>query len=416
MSNVKCYRVKTNPNSEETVINVKMAQHYDMLDVLSVSIKLNDKESDVYIKNSAKYGVIVGRVLANNGYGVPNAKISVFIPKDEEETDTIINYYYPFTTVTDKTMEGVRYNLLEDYGTFFDKNTLLDNLYAKKIFEKYYKYTATTNESGDYMIYGVPVGNQLLHMDIDLSNIGIISQTPRDMIGQGFSKDLFESYTTFKKSTDLDSLPQILTQNASVYVYPFTGDDSDETVSITRHDFNLSYEFKPTCVFLGSVIGDTSKNGISKECRISENSGDMTQLTTGRGKIEMIRKTIDGNIETLNIDDGNLIDGNGTWYFNIPMNLNYKITDEYGKLVDSDEFGKGIPTETQIRFRITMDSNGLNQGEKRGSYLIPNNPSGTTKADYNFNNSTNDESFVVMKTNKVYSIKQFIPRYEKLGI
>ena len=41
---------------------------------------------------------------------------------------------------------------------------------------KYYKYTTRTNEAGDYMIFGVPVGSQTIHVDIDLSDIGILSQ------------------------------------------------------------------------------------------------------------------------------------------------------------------------------------------------------------------------------------------------
>ena len=42
-----------------------------------------------------------------------------------------------------------------------------------EMFDKYYRYTTVTNESGDYMIFGVPVGEQVLHVELDLSDIGI---------------------------------------------------------------------------------------------------------------------------------------------------------------------------------------------------------------------------------------------------
>ena len=37
----------------------------------------------------------------------------------------------------------------------------------KQVFEKYYKYTTKTNDSGDFMLFGVPTGNQTVFVDID---------------------------------------------------------------------------------------------------------------------------------------------------------------------------------------------------------------------------------------------------------
>jgi hypothetical protein len=41
-------------------------------------------------------------------------------------------------------------------GTFFDREDVLVNPNYIEVFDKYYKYTALTNESGDFMIFGVP--------------------------------------------------------------------------------------------------------------------------------------------------------------------------------------------------------------------------------------------------------------------
>ena len=37
-----------------------------------------------------------------------------------------------------------------------------------------------TNQAGDFMIYGVPIGEQQIIMDVDLSDIGCFSFLPQD--------------------------------------------------------------------------------------------------------------------------------------------------------------------------------------------------------------------------------------------
>ena len=68
----------------------------------------------MYIRDfNADYGVLVGRVIANGGIGIPNAKISIFIPLSDEDADNgEITSIYPYKTPRDKNYEGKRYNLL----------------------------------------------------------------------------------------------------------------------------------------------------------------------------------------------------------------------------------------------------------------------------------------------------------------
>jgi hypothetical protein len=42
------------------------------------------------------------------------------------------------------------------------------------------------------MIWGVPIGNQTIHVDVDLSDIGCFSLRPYDFIRQGVGVDAFE--------------------------------------------------------------------------------------------------------------------------------------------------------------------------------------------------------------------------------
>ena len=104
-------RIRTNVGSQsDTYITTKIEQNFDFIEILS--LKLSQEE--VYRKYCSDYGVIIGRVTVNsNGFGVPNAKVSVFIPVSEEDKlDLEIFGLYPYEVITDKNVDGVRYNLL----------------------------------------------------------------------------------------------------------------------------------------------------------------------------------------------------------------------------------------------------------------------------------------------------------------
>jgi hypothetical protein len=294
----KSYRIKANVG-QDTNIMVNLDQSYNVFEILS--LKLTDE--DTYKLHSANYGVIVGRVLANGGFGVPNAKISVFIEGVFDESTTLETAtIYPYSTTSDVNSDGVRYNLLPDnqaddchqvVGTFPNKTYMLDNDSIIDVFDKYYVYTTRTNNSGDYMICGVPVGTYTLHMDLDLSDCGILSQKPRDFVYKGYTIEQFESPTKFKGGTDYNNLSQIFTQDQIVNVNPFWGNDSlGETIGITRADIDVNFKFEPTCVFIGSIVSDNSSNGFSKKCIPTENMGNMEELVTGEGKIEMIGRRL----------------------------------------------------------------------------------------------------------------------------
>lgn len=420
------YRIRTSASSnKDVVINIPINGTYDMFEILSLELS----QKNMYKLPQSGYGVLIGRVLANGNFGVPNAKISVFIPYDGNGIDDEYNIY-PYSRVSDVNYDDVRYNLLssdtddschQDVGTFPTKRFVLDNGAVIDVFEKYYKYTTSTNKAGDYMIYGVPVGVNELHVDVDLSDIGVLSQTPRDMIYKGYDINQFESPSKFKKSENLNSLPQIYSQNKSVYVYPFWGDTTDTTTdaSVTRCDIKIDYKFEPTCVFMGSVVTDSGENGITKRCIPTAKAGKMSELRAGEGVIEMIRKTPTGKVEYFSVQGNKLIDGDGVWCYQIPMNLDYVMTDEFGNIVPTDDPENGIPTRTCVRFRVSLTETGdEGVGFKRARYLIPNNPDidgsyDDKKIDYEFGSLTKDDSYRDLLWNHVYTVKSYIPRLQK---
>ena len=130
--NINTYRIHTGIGSDApNVLNVKLQQTYDMLEVLS--LKLN--QTNTYNFYESSYGIVVGRVLANDAFGIPNAKVSIFIEVDDAES-IAAKGIYPFTSIRDADANGVRYNLLPDeqisacyqnVGTFPNKRLVLDN-------------------------------------------------------------------------------------------------------------------------------------------------------------------------------------------------------------------------------------------------------------------------------------------------
>ena len=70
------YRIRTTPGQDKNLV-IQVDQDFEQLEILSLKIR----QDDVYLRMCADYGVIAGRVFANNGYGLPNAKVPDDIEK-----------------------------------------------------------------------------------------------------------------------------------------------------------------------------------------------------------------------------------------------------------------------------------------------------------------------------------------------
>jgi len=406
----KSIRLRTEPGLSKN-ISVKIEQEFDTIDFLSLQIT----QQEAYRNFCSDYGVVAGRVIANDGFGIANARVSIFIPlSDEDAEDPTISQIYPYVTPTDQNDDGVRYNLLPrvgknffvrvkipndangdeqnpitvsptynvtslgtfvagsswelvpfagqsgvggfaiyqrevignsgpkvPVGTFPTKFEILDDDTFLEVYDKYYRLSTKTNDAGDYMIFGVPVGTKTVHMDVDLSDTGSVSLTPADFISQGFSPDLFTDGGGFPSSTNLDSLPQIESQNLSVDVVPFWGDLEQCEIGITRLDFNLNKKIVPSALLVfqaftngsgflrvdNNLIGDGNSNDyrsigkmIPLDVTVACTRGAVTAEITKQEKFQ----------------DGNVI-------LSLPMYSDFKFTNEEGELVDGED-GKGVPT------------------------------------------------------------------------
>ncbi len=317
------YRIRTDFNVDKN-IRININQNFDFLEILSLKLK----QEDVYTRFCADYGVVAGRVIVNGGYGIPNANVSIFIPLSEiDQNDVVISTLYPYKRIDQKNEDGYRYNLLpyrKEYGghtptgTFPDREDLLTRNEVLEVYEKYYKFTAKTNESGDFMIVGVPLGIQTIMMDLDLSNIGCFSLRPADLIRAGLAGPGQFNGNQFKSSTDIDSLPQIVNFKKDIDVTSFWGEEEICNIGITRVDFDLrelGIEIKPQAVFMGSIFSTSNEDFLKTTCKPKKDAGNLCDMVTGEGKILAIRQTIYTDTQGLPIleqyklsDGGNVID------------------------------------------------------------------------------------------------------------
>lgn len=398
-------RIKLNPNdpNTDTHIKVKLEQNVDTLEFLTLSINTKDAYQDF----NADYGVLVGRVIANNGLGIPNAKISIFIELDDNdaEDNEIVNLY-PYKTPRDKNNDGKVYNLLprvgkkdsvtkvvspkQPFGSFPIKEEIITNPNYLKVYKKYYKYTAVSNNSGDYMIFGVPVGVQTVHMSVDITDIGKYSMNPASMVTNlGFSPNLFtDNNTRIKENSELGSLPNTDLQEIGVNIIPFWGDSTNFEIGITRQDFRIRADLINTFTIFGSsftdgedsmwcdgsganayirelhfIRGDMDVNlGISsKRCgKITEKIYYFPNSVTDEFIADGIlnNKDLSGYMKVLDSSEYTSYKKNGDFVFIVPCNRHRIYTDEYGSEVEvTDNENKGIYNQFRgfITFEYTND-------------------------------------------------------------
>lgn len=408
------YRIRTTPGQDNNIL-VNITQDFDQLEILSLKIR----QSNVYDRMCSDYGVVAGRVYSNNGYGIPNVKLSIFVPIENiDESNPIISTLYPYKSVVDVNEDGFKYNLLPyepsynghtPTGSFPSREDVLTNQSVLEVYEKYYKFSVSTNDSGDFMIFGVPLGDQTLVMNVDLSDIGEFSLTPDDLIRMGIAtEDQFDG-NKFKSSSNIDELPQIITLYKNITVVPLWGQPDSCQIGITRSDFDLTAEaninIQPTSIFMGSIISTDDEFFVKENCNLKGQFGENCNLITNTGKIIAIRQTIfndengDPVLERADLPSGgNLIDGDGTWMFELPMNMDYIYTDEFGQKKISKDPKIGIPSSAKYRFKIKWNQPSIiTDGIRRGYYLVPN------VREYGWDNNGNLNSLQSVQVQKSYA-------------
>ena len=379
---------------QDKYVKVKLEQETETLEFMSMSLGT----ADVYQEFNSDYGVLVGRVIANGGIGIPNARISVFIPLEDEDAENS-EYYsiYPYKTPRDKNNEGKRYNLLprvskvneigqavpkQPFGSFPIKEEIVGNEPFLDIYKKYYKYTALTNKDGDYMIFGVPIGSRTIHLSVDITDIGEFSMNPASMVTNlGYSPNLFtDNNTKIKPSNDLNDLPNIETQEITVDIRPFWGDTENFEIGITRQDFRIRSVLTNTFVIFGSVFTDGLNSQWGWNFDSQERIGELFRASTparnilgiGNKRIGKVTEkiyyypntvsdsaiiTADPTKDMLVLDptEYSVYKRDGDFAFIISCNRDKVITNEAGDLIPvSDDSVEGIFTSFKGFFSLEL--------------------------------------------------------------
>lgn len=246
-------------------------------------------------------------------------------------------------------------------GTFPNDYEVLDNDDILEVYDKYYKYTTRTNSAGDYMIFGVPVGTQTVHMDLDLSDIGSDSLRVGDMTSAGFSPQLFNG-NKFKYSQDLDTLVQVISQNVSVNVIPLWGDEEiSDTIGITRYDFKVTIKSNPTALLFFAYGFDHGNNTYDNSgSNGTPGSLDNMGTTTADGaglRVESIVKW-DKLYSYQGVSLQSYI-SDGIFAILLPCDQDKVITDEFGEeVLSGDDRGIGTTGSYRMDLRARFETAG----------------------------------------------------------
>ena len=395
----KNIKIVLNENETNERILVNLEDDFDNLEVLSLKIS----STDVYRKTSSDFGVVVGRVQTANGYGLQNARVSIFVPIDPlDKVRPEILELYPFETVNDQFPNGVRYNLLprtrnqnpshRAVGNLPTINDLIHYPQYLEVMEKYYKYTATTNESGDYMIFGVPVGSHNIMMDFDLFDTRSFEISANDLVetttefktindvatAVGLTDDnnpnkvpnyIYDGFGNFnvEVKTNISEMPNIFNEVKQVNVASFWGDEEEGDIGITRCDFKINYRYQPTAIFFGWASNTSASFYAKTDGSVSEtqNPIEIFGEDTSLGRITSdIWPANDLMVVVYRLDDkltpGSRLrvgafkaeKGTGVFRIALPMYMDYFKINQFGDMVPTDDTENSIPTKGYYAFEI----------------------------------------------------------------
>jgi len=239
---------------DDFYVNIKLNRTFDTLDTLNI---YNNLVNSIPTQE-ADTGVVFGRLMARqtikdeegNNISIPlrNVPIGVF---NSSET-------FPDSTSTDSNGDRLYLNIKENAQSdeYFnvesfsaDTSQYLRSASQFTTVPDQYKYITTTNENGEFIIYDVPIGNQVVVFEVD-------------MFKQGLTKDeIALNFFPFPPSEDsiLDTIPNFSFKQFPVSVVPAWGTIQ---TGYTELDITVNYDLKKWATFYVPPMGyDGNKLG-----------------------------------------------------------------------------------------------------------------------------------------------------------
>ena len=162
-------------------LNIKLNRSVDVLDTLNIyNVPFNEGT-----KFTNDTGVLYGKIEAiqvivddsGNKLRIPIKNASVGIFNASDEIPSIGSVDQDGNRIRMNLFDNIKSNnILQSYGSF--QSFLTDVKYSPKDYQNdtipsKYKYTSLTNENGEFVLHGVPVGQQTLMVEIDLLKQGL---------------------------------------------------------------------------------------------------------------------------------------------------------------------------------------------------------------------------------------------------
>lgn len=232
-------------------INVMLNRTTDVLDTLNIyNLAINElpnQESDT--------GVLFGKLEAiqnvsdenGNKIRIPlkNTPVILFNPTDE----------FPSLSSLDDNGNRISLNLKENInlGSYFNQQSidtdykyLSDTSSIKNIPEKY-KYSSTTNENGEFILFNVPKGSQTLMYEVDLLKQGLT----HDEVALNFF-----AYPT-EDNPNIDNIPHFFFRQIPVNIVPSWGDFQ---TGYTQINISVQLNLRKWCTYYLSPIAYKTKS------------------------------------------------------------------------------------------------------------------------------------------------------------
>ncbi len=202
---------------DDLYVDIGLLRSVDILNTLSVRNTLQGE----WTEQESKTGVVIGKLVAiqklfdsnGNRIEIPlkNCPVSIFNPSET------------FPTASDIDIDGNRLSLNvissakpQDYFDQISYETDLNYLRDYSSVENipnHFKYTCTTNDNGEFILYDIPVGLQTFVFEVDL-------------LKQGLSKDEvslnFFPYPT-EENPIVDTVPHFIYKQIQINVLPSWG-------------------------------------------------------------------------------------------------------------------------------------------------------------------------------------------------
>lgn len=230
-------------------INIKMERSYNSLDTLKVYNNLINS----FPTQEAKTGVVFGSLVASqqitdeNGLTVKiplrNVPVGIF---NKSET-------FPSVTSLDENGNRISLNLTENstLASYFNTesfNNDLSYLQSGSGFTSVpdqYKYVTFTNDNGEFIIYDVPIGEQVLMFEVDLFK-------------QGLTKDEIQhNFFPFpvNENPNIDNIPSFFFRQVPIDVFPAWGTSQ---TGYTEVDVSINLDLRKwaTYIFAPAAYGN----------------------------------------------------------------------------------------------------------------------------------------------------------------